>query len=331
MSDLPARQPSTFSRYLRAVLRHGVGIWTGAAVTIGTWLVDMAVENGWIQAEWWPEPTLAFYVIAGTLGLAVAQYLAWRDLETERNESRKAADHLSERVEHLEADVNRLQTASILSILPAKAPRKGLLGRGMFSPQMSFKTLIDNLDYAWPKDEEGNSPGYPERVFAVVRVGNDGGKNARGLVARCFVLNSKEEMRVVWSRESGNTFFPGGGHAADLNAGDYRLLVLAQAVGQERLWCLLPSRGPIYKGPVRVLGSTPLRFQSQDGEVLNRASELEIMVWFSAESFSRKERFRLGFAENGTATIEHLTATLPANPAPSTVSEQSRPPSPESS
>lgn len=70
------------ARYIREVSRHGAALWVGAAVTIGTWAMEHLIQSGRLgKAEWWLHPTPFFYVVAVSLGLAVAQFMAWLALD----------------------------------------------------------------------------------------------------------------------------------------------------------------------------------------------------------------------------------------------------------
>jgi hypothetical protein len=75
------KQRSNLSRYVHAVLRHGLAVWTGAAVTALAWLTDHLVGIGWLgPATWWLHPTPLFYGVVFGVVLAFAQYLAWSEL-----------------------------------------------------------------------------------------------------------------------------------------------------------------------------------------------------------------------------------------------------------
>jgi hypothetical protein len=69
--------------YTRAVVSQGAGLWTGASVTITVWLLDHL-----IKADWWHRPSATFYVVVASLGLTVAQFMAWRSLYLEKSVDR---------------------------------------------------------------------------------------------------------------------------------------------------------------------------------------------------------------------------------------------------
>lgn len=64
--------------YIRAVVKHGTGLWTGVVVTIGAWFLDK-----FITAEWWVKPSPLFYVLAAAIGLTITQYRVWLASVTE--------------------------------------------------------------------------------------------------------------------------------------------------------------------------------------------------------------------------------------------------------
>ena len=75
-------------RYVRDVVRHGVGLWVGAFVTLGGWWLDRLVAAGWLgKADWWTHPSPMFYVVVGAIGVAVSGFMAWRSQRKELDAS----------------------------------------------------------------------------------------------------------------------------------------------------------------------------------------------------------------------------------------------------
>lgn len=182
--------------------------------------------------------------------------------------------------------------------------------------QLSVRPFLDNLTYAWPahSPEEKLAAGLSKRTFAVLYVSNDGAKNLSGLVARCSAAGTENEIYCVWSKESGDRFVVGGSHATDLNVGDFKLLVIAQALGSGA-WVRLEGREMLFKVPFETKspgedGVIYISSYSGNRNRLNLGSELEVAVRFRAEGLDQTESFRLSF-ESGRPVIAAAPSRLP--------------------
>lgn len=260
-----AEHKSLIVRYLREVVRHGLGLWTGAGLTFGAWILDHLIE-----AEWWLHPSPMFYVVVGSLGLAFAQFMTWRSLALEKTE----------------------KTQGRLSVRPS----------------------LNSLTNAWPKHQALAllTAGLYKRSFAVLRVKNEGARNFAGVVAECVATEVGKNMHCNWSKESGEDFVLGGGHAGDLNVGDFRLLVVAQAIGGSGVWLRLPDREPFHNPPLQ--GRSPEGgddlFFSSSTDLLNLGSESEVAVRFRAEGLDQTVYLRLSF-RSGRPEVTVLPSRRP--------------------
>jgi len=133
------------------------------------------------------------------------------------------------------------------------------------------------------------------RNFAVLRVRNEGEVKLTSIVASCSLANSHDEIPCVWSGESGDEFTKGERHTADLDVGDFKLLVIAQAFGTGA-WARLEDRGRHFERPQEGNpGGLVPDYLSRSRDILNLGSDLEVAVRFKAFGLDQTERFRLRF------------------------------------
>lgn len=198
------------------------------------------------------------------------------------------------------SDIGDLAGAStqIERLLPplSELPHVGRITSLMVEP------LLENLAYAWPNYQ--TAPNVPPRVFAVIRVTNEGQTDFADVVARCSVTTSGVEIDCVWSNASGNIFVLGGSHRAELKRGDYRLLVVAQAI--EKHWCRIPARHGVYEYPFRTeSGTGEVNYylpSSGTSGFLDLGPDVELTLRFIAEGLDQKQRVQLGFDAKGQPT-----------------------------
>jgi hypothetical protein len=307
-----AKQPGMWSRYLRVVFSHGFGIWTGTIVTVAVWLVDHAVDGELLgKAEWWVHPSLAVYVIVVALGLMLAQYRAWREAEHGRQALEEERDKLKGRLEHVEDELDVLQNKAISHLAsavrnPSPAAKRHSMTEALFrniertTPKLEVSALVEDLE-----DDGRHGGGLVRRRFVVLHARNEGTRSRMAISARCQVEGA--DIRCVWSLESGNRFVPGGRHAADINAGDSRLLMVAQVALNEAApqWLALAPVGPAPGFVARLESPTEgIRYAARTtGDVLNLSGN-ELTISLKAEELHEAFVLRLlGVDEHGSPQV----------------------------
>lgn len=171
--------------------------------------------------------------------------------------------------------------------------------------RLAIEPFTDALFRSYPSNYHESVIGQGGRVFALLSVRNVGTKNCSSLVARCLPSDSEKSISCFWSKESGEQFTPGGSHSADLGVGDTRVLVIAQAFTEDRLWARLPGRQEVlFEPPARTQrmdGVDVLHLFSRDGELLDFGPKIRLTVSFHAEGVEQAVSVRLDFKKRETS------------------------------
>jgi hypothetical protein len=105
--------------YLRAVLRHGVSLMTGCLLVAVYEVATVAFPG---KEHWWNKPPpLAVWSLV-LAAIARAQYLAWRDVHTERGSLQSKVEGLHEMRPRLSASFEDRQGALVLVVTNHGAP-----------------------------------------------------------------------------------------------------------------------------------------------------------------------------------------------------------------
>jgi hypothetical protein len=171
---------------------------------------------------------------------------------------------------------------------------------------LSVEPSIRDLAYAYPQNLTSLrlDAALRKRTFAALSVKNTGTENAKEIVAECRVVSSSAVVPCHWSKESDGKFSLGGRHAEGVNVCQERVLLIAQAFGdnahvfgEKRFWAPLPEDQEILFHEMG-FSAVPLdqRMTSVPGEpVTIDRSKAELIVTLRAKGINHTERILLSF------------------------------------
>jgi hypothetical protein len=147
--------------------------------------------------------------------------------------------------------------------------------------------------------------GLEKRVYALLKVRNEGRRDLRHVVPVCTVTTTGDRVPCFWSNDKDGQFSLGGGPSADLEVWHDRALLFAQAFGKETLWARLPTDQSILMEMPAVRERSiaernrEARFISRAGEILDLGDTLGVTLTFRAERFTETVQLELSFGADG--------------------------------
>ena len=332
----------------KAVHTHVHLAW-GIGLPLATAVVDFVRErsmgvalssfSGWLMPLLYGVMTLVVWVLALTIYFRLKApgrlYLASREQLSATSAALAEARVNIETAQHEHAaeveGLRRQQSKEIETIRQEHANAIEALRREHESAVLIVTAFTDPLSRILAAHEPTDrlESIYLGRRFAVLSVTNEGHKNLPGIVVTCQFEDGSDEC--VWSLETGEDFVAGdrsGRNKADLSVGETRLLVVAQAFGEDQLWTRLSTGGPIHELPLRreEIHELPLRrvqdravtfINRSGGRVLNLGADVAASVRMKSADVDQTKHFRLWFNQ-GEPAIQAATAPPPTDQPSST-------------